>query len=93
MEIERLRVKLAEATKDRSVFFADLVDTKSRLAEAERVLFDQSPQWLATVKDAKRYRNIRENRQARVALIGHFKDSGPEALDDAVDEAMGESRE
>jgi len=37
-EIERLRAELAEATKDRNVFFADLVDTKSRLAEAERLL-------------------------------------------------------
>jgi hypothetical protein len=37
-ERDKLAVDLAESTKDRNVFFADLVDTKSRLAEAEALL-------------------------------------------------------
>lgn len=35
-ERDRLAKELAETIRDRNVFFADLVDTKSRLAEAER---------------------------------------------------------
>jgi len=99
-EIERLRAELAEATKDRNVFFADLVDTKSRLAEAER--------------DAVRYRWleqwINENTSGfEIFPIGPGNEYGPDGntiidvnfyyladekwpvktLDDAIDAAMG----
>ena len=34
-----LAARLAEVTKDRDAYFADLLDKNSRLAEAERLLF------------------------------------------------------
>ena len=55
------------------VLASDYDALAARLAEAER--------------DAKRYRHIRENDSARVALQG-WTENGPEALDDAIDEAI-----
>jgi len=66
----------------------------ARLAEAERVLSDQSPQWVATVEDAKRYRWLRDaDASGKILVINDaqileanilFEDE----LDAAIDAAM-----